>query len=84
MPIKILEPEVVSKIAAGGVRMVLPDRYDVIPTKCAKCGNDIIKRKELRMGGKYGLMGPAHKFDVYVCQHCGYSELFFKKASWLA
>jgi len=64
--------------------MELPNGAEVIPRKCAKCGNDIIKREELRMDGKYGLMGPAYKFDVYVCQHCGYSELFFKKTSWLA
>ena len=63
--------------------METPTRYDVIPTKCAKCGADVIKRLELEMHGKWGFVGPATRFDVYVCTNCGYSELFFNKSSWI-
>lgn len=63
--------------------MGLPDKYDVIPTKCAKCGNERIIRHELSMHGRWGFWGRACIFDVYVCGNCGYAELFLKKSSWI-
>jgi predicted nucleic-acid-binding Zn-ribbon protein len=61
----------------------LPSRLDIIPTKCPKCGNDRIKREQLEMHGRWGFAGPAYRFDVYICGNCGYSEIFFNKATWL-
>jgi len=61
----------------------LPSRSDVLPTKCVKCGNDVIQRSELEMHGKWGFIGPAARFDVYVCTNCGYAELFFNKSAWI-
>lgn len=64
--------------------MEMPSRLDVIPTKCAKCGSERIKRQQLSMhSSRWGFLGRAYIFDVYSCQDCSYSELFFKKASWL-
>lgn len=64
--------------------MKTPGKPDVIPIKCARCGSERIRREELAMHGKWGFMGRSYKFDFYICQQCGYSELFFKRASWLA
>jgi len=51
-----------------------------IPTKCAKCGSEKIKHEELAMGRRYGIArGRGYRFDVYICEDCGYSELFFKE-----
>ena len=63
--------------------MELPSRAEVIPKKCARCGSERINREELSMHGRWGFLGRVHIFDVYSCQDCTYSELFFKKASWL-
>ena len=63
--------------------MKLLDRFDVIPTRCAKCRNDRIKREQLEMHGKRGFLGPAYRFDVYICENCGYSEIFFTKSTWI-
>lgn len=43
--------------------------------KCPKCGSTKIKREELHMLGKW-VSTP--RFDVYVCQACGYSEFYWK------
>ena len=50
------------------------------PPKCAKCGSKKIGHEILSMGGRYGgAMGRGYRFDVYICEECGYSEFFFKK-----
>jgi predicted nucleic-acid-binding Zn-ribbon protein len=54
-----------------------------VPTKCAKCGNEEIKREEFSMHGKLGFMGPDYRFDVYICRNCGHSEFFFQSAKWI-
>lgn len=56
---------------------------DTIPTKCAKCGSEEIKREEFSMYGKLGFMGPAYRFDVYICKDCGYSVFYFQSAKWI-
>ena len=50
-----------------------------IPTKCVKCSSENMRREELAMGGRHGMLGGGrgYRFDVYICQECGYSELFF-------
>ena len=51
-----------------------------VPKICRKCGSDKLKREELIMGGKYGTtVGRGYRFDVYICEECGYSELFYRE-----
>ena len=64
--------------------MAKPKRAHDMPTKCAKCGSDELRRVELAMHGKLGFMGPDYKFDVNICKECGYSELFFQGAKWIS
>ena len=54
------------------------------PIKCVKCDSERIKLEELTMGGRHGeSLGRVYKFYVYICEECGYSELFYKgKSSW--
>lgn len=59
-------------------------RAEVIPSKCAKCGSEKIKKKEFSMHGKLGFLGPDYRFYVYICKDCGYSELFFHGLKWIA
>ena len=56
-----------------------------IPTKCVKCGSEKFRREELAMGGRHGVVGGrGYRFDVYICEECGYSEFFFKeKTIWV-
>ena len=56
-----------------------------IPTKCVKCGSDKMRREELTLGGKQGMVtGRGYRFDVYICEECGYSELFFReRTAWV-
>jgi len=63
--------------------MGMPNRADSIPTKCAKCGSEQIKRAQFSMYGKLGFLGPDYRFDIYICRECGYSELFFQSAKWI-
>ena len=63
--------------------MAKQERKHKIPTKCAQCGCEEIRRSELSMYGKLGFMGPDYRFDVYVCRDCSYSELFFQSAKWI-
>jgi predicted nucleic-acid-binding Zn-ribbon protein len=63
--------------------MAKQERKYEIPTKCARCGNEELRRLELSMYGKLGFMGPDYRFDVYVCRDCGYAELFFQSAKWI-
>jgi predicted nucleic-acid-binding Zn-ribbon protein len=60
-----------------------PKSAEFVPTKCAKCGNEEIKREEFSMHGKLGFMGPDYRFDVYICRNCGHSEFFFQSAKWI-
>jgi len=63
--------------------MGMPNRADWVPTKCAKCGSEQIKRAQFSMYGKLGFLGPDYRFDIYICRECGYSELFFQSAKWI-
>lgn len=56
-----------------------------VPTKCVKCNSDKMRREELTLGGKHGTsFGRGYRFDVYICEECGYSELFFReKTMWV-
>jgi predicted nucleic-acid-binding Zn-ribbon protein len=63
--------------------MAKQERKHKIPTKCAQCGCEEIRRSELSMYGKLGFMGPDYRFDVYICKNCGYSELYFQSAKWI-
>jgi predicted nucleic-acid-binding Zn-ribbon protein len=49
--------------------MAKSNKADVIPKKCAKCGNEELKREEFSVYGKLGFMGPAYRFDVYICKN---------------
>lgn len=64
--------------------MAKRERQDTTPTKCVKCGTELLKREELAMDGKLGFLGPDYLFDVYICTICGYSELFFQRAKWIS
>jgi len=63
--------------------MAEPKKAEVIPTKCGKCSSTQLEHQEMTMYGKLGIMGPDYRFDCYICKECGYSELFFRKASWI-
>ncbi|MDY6906873.1 MAG: hypothetical protein SV910_01380 [Chloroflexota bacterium] len=63
--------------------MTMPTEVEHVPKKCAKCGNDIIKREQLEMHSRWGFAGPAYRFNVYTCGNCGYSEFFYQKSTWI-
>ena len=52
-----------------------------IPNKCVKCGSENIRTEELAMSRKHGALGGkrGYIFNVYICEECGYSELYFKE-----
>ena len=56
---------------------------EVTPKKCPRCGEEDMKHEEFSMYGKLGFMGPAYRFDVYICKNCGFSEFFFAGAKWI-
>ena len=55
------------------------------PERCAKCGSEKIKHETLSMSGKDGSFGGrGYRFDVYICEKCGYSEFYYKsKSLWI-
>ena len=63
--------------------MAKPKKAEAVPTKCTICGDEDLKHEEFSMYGKLGFMGPAYRFDVYICKNCGYSEFFFQSAKWI-
>jgi predicted nucleic-acid-binding Zn-ribbon protein len=51
-------------------------------TKCPKCGSSSIRREEGRLEGS--TMGASRLFfDVYICNECRYSELYFIDKSYV-
>ena len=51
-------------------------------SKCPKCGSTDIKKESGRLEG--ATMGASRLFfDVYICNNCGYSELYFQEKSYL-
>ena len=48
--------------------MAEPKRARDIPTRCAKCESEQIREAQLTMYGRLGYMGPAYRFDVYICK----------------
>jgi predicted nucleic-acid-binding Zn-ribbon protein len=50
--------------------------------KCPKCEGTDIKEESGRLEG--ATMGASRLFfDVYICNNCGYSELYFQEKSYL-
>jgi predicted nucleic-acid-binding Zn-ribbon protein len=49
-----------------------------IPTKCIKCGSEKFRYEELGIATG-NPPGRGYRFDVYICEECGYSEFFFKE-----
>ena len=50
-------------------------------TKCPKCGGTDIQREEGRLEGAFG--GSRLFFDVYICNNCKYSELYFLERTYV-
>ncbi len=51
-------------------------------SKCPKCGSREIKKESGRLEG--ATMGASRLFfDVYICNECGYTELYFQEKSYL-
>jgi predicted nucleic-acid-binding Zn-ribbon protein len=50
-------------------------------TKCPKCGSTNIKTEQGRLEGEFG--GSRLFFDVYICNNCRYSELYFVERSYV-
>lgn len=51
---------------------------------CEKCGNQTIETAEIATAGskmQKMLDVESQKFDVIICQNCGYSELYSKESS---
>ncbi len=48
---------------------------------CPKCGSNHIRREEGRLEGAFG--GSRLFFDVYICNNCKYSELYFVERSYV-
>jgi predicted nucleic-acid-binding Zn-ribbon protein len=49
--------------------------------QCPKCQGEKWKQEELCMYGRHGVMGKGWRFWVFICQECGYSELYHKDTS---
>jgi predicted nucleic-acid-binding Zn-ribbon protein len=49
--------------------------------KCPKCGGEDYKLEELMMTGRHGVAGRGYRFNTFICQKCGFSELYFKETS---
>ncbi len=50
-------------------------------TKCPKCSSTDIQREEGRLEGALG--GSRLFFDVYICNNCHYTELYFIERSYV-
>jgi predicted nucleic-acid-binding Zn-ribbon protein len=50
-------------------------------TKCPKCESTDIQREEGRLEGAFG--GSRLFFDVYICNNCRYSELYFVERTYV-
>jgi predicted nucleic-acid-binding Zn-ribbon protein len=51
-------------------------------SKCPKCGSTDIRKEEGRLEG--ATIGASRLFfDVYICEKCGYSELYFIEKSYI-
>jgi len=50
-------------------------------SKCPKCGNADIRREEGRLEGAAGQSRLF--FDVYICNNCRYSELYFIERTYI-
>ncbi len=50
-------------------------------TKCPKCGSVDIRREEGRLEGAFG--SSRLFFDVYICNKCKYSELYFVERTYV-
>ena len=50
-------------------------------TKCTKCASTDIRREEGRLEGAFG--SSRLFFDVYICNNCMYSELYFLERTYV-
>lgn len=51
-------------------------------SQCPKCGSTDIRKESGRLEG--ATMGASRLFfDVYICEECGFSELYFMEKSYL-
>jgi predicted nucleic-acid-binding Zn-ribbon protein len=51
-------------------------------SKCPKCGSTDIRKESGRLEG--AAMGASRLFfDVYICNNCAYSELYFLEKSYI-
>ncbi len=50
-------------------------------SKCPKCGNTDIRMEEGRLEGAFG--GSRLFFNVYICNKCRYSELYFTERTYV-
>ena len=55
-------------------------RKPMVLGACPKCKGEKWVREELHMSGKGGR---SYYFDVFVCEDCGYCELFYSKKTWV-
>jgi len=58
-------------------------KMTAIPTKCSKCGNEGLQKKELSFPGKLEI-GRYFPFDAFICVKCGFTEFFSKEPTWTA
>lgn len=51
-------------------------------SRCPKCGSENVKQEAGRLEG--ATMGGSRLFfDVYICEKCSYTELYFQGKSYL-
>ena len=52
--------------------------------RCPKCECERWIREDLAMYGRYGIMGRGYRFLVFICEDCGYSQLFYsERSAWI-
>ena len=49
--------------------------------QCPRCHGERWKQEELSMSGKYPFLSKAWGFQAFICQECGYTELYHKRTS---
>jgi len=53
----------------------------VLPKECPRCRGEEWSQEELVMYGRYGTFGKGWRFWAFICQECGYTELYHKEHS---
>lgn len=47
--------------------------------KCSHCGNENLKRRKLVMFDELGAFGNAYPFICYICNGCGFTEMYAER-----